>query len=158
MGLQEDIQQRSFRSEHQKLGINIIYSHHWLSQNMRTFLKGAQLTSQQYNVLRILRGSRPEAISTLQIRQRMLDKMSDSSRIVDRLVAKGLAQKQTNAQDKRLVDVEITEQGLRILAEIDEREKQMDVLLGGLSSDEAEQLNYLLDKMRSLAPELVQRA
>lgn len=153
MGLQEEIQQRSFRNEHQKLGINIIFSHHWLAQNLREFLKGAELTSQQYNVLRILRGARPQAISTLQIRQRMLDKMSDSSRIVDRLVSKGLARKETNAHDKRLVDVEISDQGLQILAEIDEREKQMDRLLSGLSQEEAQELNRLLDKMRDQAPD-----
>jgi len=119
-----------------------------LQQRIRDLLKNEGLTNQQFNVLRILRGAYPEPLSTLQIRNRMLDKMSDSSRIVDRLVKKGLAEKKPCADDKRLVDVVITELGLQTLAKIDEHERHIDESLGSLSEAEAEELSRLLDKIR----------
>ncbi len=148
MGIQEEIKQ-SFRSSHQKAAINIIFTHRWLNEIVRHFLKGEALTPQQYNVLRILRGAAPHPLSTLQIRERMLDKMSDTPRIVDRLVKKKLASKKACANDKRLVDVLISQEGLALLARIDTREKFLDEALSALSPEEAEQLSALLDKARS---------
>lgn len=148
MGIQEDIKQSKFRNAYQKAFINIIYTNNWLQQRVRDILKNEDLTNQQFNVLRILRGAYPDPISTLQIRNRMLDKMSDSSRIVDRLVKKGLAEKKPCADDKRLVDVIITDQGLQTLANIDEKESHIDDSLGSLSVEEAEELSRLLDKVR----------
>ena len=107
------------------------------------------LTPQQFNVLRILRGSHPQPLSTLQIRERMLDKMSDTSRIVDRLVLKKLVAKCTCEQDKRLVDVSITEAGLCLLKKMDAEEHQSDDIMQALSEEEAELLSNLLDKVRS---------
>ncbi|HNL66337.1 MAG TPA: MarR family transcriptional regulator, partial [Ferruginibacter sp.] len=86
--------------------------------------------------------------STMQIRERMLDKMSDTSRIVDRLVLKGLAQKNVCKNDKRLVDVSITTKGRKLLEKLDTHEKDMDATFGNLSDSEAMQLNKLLDKIR----------
>ena len=103
---------------------------------------------QQFNILRILRGS-SEPLSTLQIRERMLDKMSDTSRIVDRLIAKGWAKKNTCKTDKRLVDVSITTKGQKLLAEVDKREYQLDDIAATLTPAEALQLNKLLDKLRN---------
>lgn len=148
MGIQEEIKQSEFRNSYQKLAINIIYTHHWLVQHSLDFLKGEKLTRQQYNVLRILRGSHPEPLSTHEIRERMLDKNSDSSRIVDRLVKKGLVKKKPSSSDRRLVENAITPEGLKKLANIDAKEKEMDAALSGLSEDEADQLNDLLDKLR----------
>lgn len=148
MGIQEEIKQSKFRSPHQKVAINIIYTNNWLQQKVREFLAGEDLTNQQFNVLRILRGAHPEPLSTLQIRERMLDKMSDSSRIVDRLVKKGLAIKKNCATDKRLVDVTITQAGLDKLGIIDQRELILDQSLANLSDEEAEALSALLDKIR----------
>ena len=102
---------------------------------------------QQFNILRILRGSdRP--LSTLQIRERMLDKMSDTSRIVDRLIRKGLVKKVTCKTDKRLVDVSITEKGKKVLRKIDQQEDEMSKIVQALSETEAKTLNKLLDKVR----------
>ncbi len=148
MGLQEDIKQTSFRNNYQKAVINIIYTNGWLEQKIKSFLKAYNLTPQQYNVLRILRGSYPEPLSTLQIRERMLDKMSDSSRIVDRLVLKKWVEKQPCSHDKRLVDVLITDEGLDLLGLIDKEEKAIDNHLANLSPEEAETLNEILDKVR----------
>ncbi|MEO0897635.1 MAG: MarR family transcriptional regulator [Bacteroidota bacterium] len=106
------------------------------------------VTSQQFNVLRILRGSYPEPISTSDIRERMLDKMSDVSRIVDRLVKKNLVSRRTCKSDKRLVDVLITEKGLELLKDMDNVQIMGDQAMSNLSTEEAETLNELLDKLR----------
>lgn len=148
MGLSEDIKQSKFRNNYQKASLNIMYTSNWLSEKTRQFLMDHDLTNQQFNVLRILRGSDPQPLSTQQIRERMLDKMSDTSRIVDRLVKKGLVVKKTCKGDKRLVDVNISEKGLSVLAEIDSKEQYMFDSLGNLSSEEAKILSDLCDKIR----------
>ena len=147
MSIDKDINQRSFRNEYQKGIINLIYTYNWMNEKMKSVFDKEGITGQQYNILRILRGA-GKPISTLQIRERMLDKMSDTSRIVDRLVLKGLAQKTTCKNDKRLVDVSISAKGKKILANIDEYEKDMDAILGNLTDAEAKTLNTLLDKIR----------
>lgn len=147
MSIEKDINQRTFRNEYQKGIINLIYTYNWMNEKMKGVFDKENITGQQYNILRILRGA-GKPISTLQIRERMLDKMSDTSRIVDRLVLKGLAKKNTCKDDKRLVDVSISDDGKKILATIDQYEKDMDAILGNLSDAEAKTLNKLLDKIR----------
>ncbi|HRN57884.1 MAG TPA: MarR family transcriptional regulator, partial [Agriterribacter sp.] len=107
-----------------------------------------KITPQQFNILRILRGAYPKPISTMQIRERMLDKMSDTSRIVDRLTGKGLANKKTCLSDKRLVDIAITPKGMAVLERLDQRNEEMDALLCALQEPEVQLLNQLLDKIR----------
>lgn len=148
MGISEDIQQKNFKSMRQKAAINIFFTNNWLSERNRCFLAEENLTTQQYNVLRILRGSHPDPLSTLKIRERMLDKMSDTSRIVDRLVIKKLVEKTTCITDKRLVDISISELGLQLLAKMDQKDS-IEVHLKGLTETEAETLSKLLDKVRS---------
>ncbi len=148
VGIKEEIKQSHFRNAYQKAFLNILYTSNWLDEQVRDMLKDEGLTKQQFNVLRILRGSYPQPLSTLQIRERMLDKMSDSSRIVDRLLKKSYVSKQTCPDDKRLVDVVITEIGLEKLKQIDEKEQLVDDSLKNLSEAEAETLSNLLDKMR----------
>lgn len=103
MGIDKDIQQENFRSIYQKLSINLIFSTNWITEKIKNILQEEDITPQQYNILRILRGSK-KPLSTLQIRERMLDKMSDTSRIVERLVKKELVEKKTSNIDKRLVE------------------------------------------------------
>ena len=147
MSIEKDINQSSFRNEYQKGIINLIYTYNWMNEKMKKVFDKEDVTAQQYNILRILRGA-GKPISTLQIRERMLDKMSDTSRIVDRLVLKGLAKKNICKNDKRLVDVSISTKGKTLLEKIDEYEKDMDAILGNLSDVEAKTLNKLLDKIR----------
>ncbi len=147
MSLEEDINQQKFRNEYQKAGINIIFTFNWMNEKMRSLFEEHELTSQQFNILRILRGA-GQPLSTLQIRQRMLDKMSDTSRIVDRLIIKGLVKKTICKTDKRLVDVTITDKGKKLLSKLDEHQDEMDKVVGNLSETEAKQLNELLDKIR----------
>ena len=147
MSIEKDINQHSFRNEYQKGIINLIYTYNWMNERMKKVFDKEEITAQQYNILRILRGA-GTPISTLQIRERMLDKMSDTSRIVDRLVLKGLAKKNTCANDKRLVDVSISAKGKDLLEKIDLYEKDMDAILGNLTDADAKTLNKLLDKIR----------
>lgn len=150
MSLENDIQQTKFRNEYQKAVINLIYTFNWLTEKNKQFFEKADITSQQFNILRILRGA-GAPLSTLQIRQRMLDKMSDTSRIVDRLVKKDLVKKVICKTDRRLVDVTISEKGLSLLKELDGYNDELDSIVGNISEEEAKTLNQLLDKMRNSA-------
>jgi len=147
MSIEKDINQKSFRNEFQKSVINLIYTYNWISERSKTFLDKYDITSQQFNILRILRGA-GDPLSTLQIRQRMLDRMSDTSRIVDRLLKKGLVEKVVCKTDKRLVDVTISEKGSRLLEKLDKYQDEMDGIVKNLSEPEAQMLNTLLDKIR----------
>jgi len=148
MGIEQDINQKKFRNEHQKAVINLIYTYNWINERSKTILERGEVTSQQFNILRILRGA-GEPLSTLQIRQRMLDKMSDTSRIVDRLIVKGLVKKNTCKTDKRLVDVSITDKGKKLLEKLDKFEPEMDEILSNVSEADAKALNKILDKIRN---------
>lgn len=148
MGLEKDIQQSSFSGQNQKAVINLIYTYHWVTERIKNILLEEDITLQQYNILRILRGSDPRPLSTLMIRERMLDKMSDTSRIVDRLLLKKLVSKRLCNTDKRLVDVSITKEGKAMLQRIDERDYEMNKVMEMLNEDELITLNKLLDKLR----------
>ncbi|MES2006217.1 MAG: MarR family transcriptional regulator [Bacteroidota bacterium] len=154
MSIEKDIQQQAFRNEYQKATVNIIFSANWLNEKIKQFLDTEDITPQQYNILRILRGSK-QPLSTLQIRERMLDKMSDTSRIVERLLRKGLVEKKTCTADKRMVDVVISRKGLLLLEKLDRRNEELDSLLQSLSPEEACSLNNLLDKMREACKAVV---
>ncbi|HVG12123.1 MAG TPA: MarR family transcriptional regulator [Flavisolibacter sp.] len=149
MGIESDIHQATFKNAKQKAMINLLYSYGWVIERIKNSLANEDITHQQYNILRILRGSAPQPLSTLQIRERMLDKMSDTSRIVDRLLAKELVRKCTCPTDKRLVDVTISEKGLNMLQRIDAESDHIHQAMSNLSEDEAGQLSDLLDKLRS---------
>ncbi|HYC27933.1 MAG TPA: MarR family transcriptional regulator [Chitinophagaceae bacterium] len=148
MSLEKDISQRKFKTEHQKAMVNLIFTHNWMMERMKLFFEQADLTPQQFNIMRILRGA-GQPLSTLQIRQRMLDKMSDTSRIVDRLIKKGLAKKVICKSDRRLVDVSISEKGLKLLEKLDDTQADLDAILTNLNETDAKQLNKLLDKIRN---------
>lgn len=146
MSLEKDINQYKFRNNYQKATINIIFTSNWLQQQFKNLLEPADITTQQFNILRILRGQSP--LSTLQIRERMLDKMSDTSRLVERLIKKELLEKKSCKLDKRLVDVTITEKGLALLATLDANASELDNVIANLTEAEALQLSFLLDKAR----------
>ena len=151
MALENEINQRKFRNEYQKAILNILYTNNWLSEKIAIIFDEWEITPRQFNILRILRGE-GKPLSTLQIRQRMLDKMSDTSRIVDRLVKKGMVRKTPNAEDRRLVDVVITPRGKKLLEKIDPLENEVDKMISHLTQEEASTLNSLLDKLRNVMP------
>lgn len=149
MTIEQKIQQTKFTNPYQKLALNLIYT----CRNLEFFLnhqfKKHDLTSQQYNILRILRGSNPTPLSIQQIRERMVDKMSDTSRIVDRLLLKKLVTKKICHADNRLVEVRITAKGLKLLQKLDNVDNSLAVYLNALTEREVNQLNKLLDKINS---------
>ncbi len=148
MTIEKEINGR-FRNEYHKGLINLIYTVKLLNYEFHKSLKAHGLTEQQYNVLRILRGFRNQSpLSIGFIKQRMLDKDSDVSRIVDRLFEKGLLYRKENPNDRRQKSVEITEMGLELLHKMLVCEQKADTLLSNLSIDEVKHLNYLLDKIR----------
>jgi MarR family 2-MHQ and catechol resistance regulon transcriptional repressor len=149
MSIDQDILQSKFRNEHQKAIVNLLYTYNWVTEKSKELFASEDITPQQFNILRILRGSHPTPLSTLQIRERMLDKMSDTSRIVDRLIAKGLVKKGVCKDDRRLVDVMITEKGKKLLERLDARQDEIDNIIGNLSRKEATSLSELLDKIRA---------
>ena len=148
MSLVKDIHQTTFRNVFHKVTVNIIFTYNWIMVRSRRLFEKAALTPQQYNILRILRGA-GKPLSTLQIRQRMLDKMSDTSRIVDSLLKKELVEKVICKTDRRLVDVTISKKGMALLENLDEFNNEFDDMLKGLSEEDAGMLNRLLDKLRS---------
>lgn len=150
MSLENDIQQK-FRNESQKAILNILYTSYFIQDRMNMLFKQYDITRQQYNVLRILRGQHPGHASVNLIRDRMLDKMSDASRIVERLRLKQLVSRKGAEKDKRAVEVTITETGLQLLREMEKPVEEFEALLKNLTDDETRQLNTLLDKIRDHA-------
>lgn len=149
MKLEDELKMSKFKSEWHRASLNIIFTAYWLNDKVRDHLKPYGITAQQFNVLRILRGQHPNPISTSDIRDRMLDRMPDTSRIVDRLHNQGLLARGICKSDKRLVDVCITEAGLKLLADIDAMAgPNIENNLSGLTENEAIQLSALLDKAR----------
>lgn len=153
MSIEKDINQGRFGSEYHKASVNLLFTHNWVMEKVKEICASENLTPQQFNILRILRGSFPEPLSTMQIRQRMLDKMSDTSRIVDRLIVKGLVKKNVSLKDKRLVAVQITPEGKQVLEKMDIKQTTLDNILGNLTATEASILSDLLDKIRQIPNE-----
>ena len=140
-------QNRKFRNEHHKSVVNLILTGNWVNEQMKNLIASTGITTQQYNILRILQGS-TEPLTILQIRERMLDKMSDTSRLVDRLIQKELVVKKVNKIDKRLVDIYISAKGKRFLSSLEKIASSIDDIARNLNQKEARLLNQLLDKVK----------
>lgn len=148
MKIEEEIKGR-FRNDYHKGLINLSYTFRLLSYDFYQSLKKHGLAEPQYNVLRILRGFSAEAPLTIGfIKERMLDKNSDVSRIIDRLFEKGLVSRKEDSADRRQKSIEITSKGMDLLDKLFFCEKKADSLLANLSLKEVQQLNKLLDKIR----------
>jgi DNA-binding MarR family transcriptional regulator len=148
MSIETDIKQTKFRNAHHRMALNLLYTTNWLSNSQACLLKPYDLTPQQYNVLRILRGQYPSPVRVNDIIERMLDKMSNASRLVDKLLLKGLVKRTECPHDRRAVDVVITEAGLTILSDLDKMQESWENQLKRLSEQEADLLSELLDKLR----------
>jgi DNA-binding MarR family transcriptional regulator len=148
MLLEKEIKQTKFRNEYHKLAVNIFYTHGWLINKHNEILKSFNITSAQYNILRILRGQYPNPVPISLLKERMLDKMSDASRLVERLRTKELINRKICKEDRRRVNVLITQKGLDLLAEIDEFDVQFESNFNNLTKKEVNEMNFLLDKLR----------
>ena len=149
MRLEDEIQQSKFKNQYQKLVVNLIYSAGWMSGKNLQLMKEFDLSMQQFNILRILRGRHPEPASVKLLTERMLDKMSNASRLVEKLKQKGLVERTACPTDRRQVDIEITNKGIDVVNKASKiLEANNDDLLSTLTEAEAKQINDLLDKMR----------
>ena len=147
MKIEEEIKQQKFKTPLQKAVLNLLYTTSWMQGKQKDIFKTFGITLQQFNILRILRGQHPNSTSATEIKSRMLDKNSDVSRLLDRLLAKKVITKRVSSNDKRAADVNLTEEGLELLRAIDKKQHQIDSVLL-LSDDEALILSDLLDKSR----------
>ena len=151
MSIESDIKQVTpFRTPHHRVMVNLIYTSNWVVDSQVRILKPFKLTLQQYNVLRILRGQHPNPVKVADITERMLDKMSNASRLVDKLLAKQLVLRTECPNDRRAVDVVITDEGLALLEQMDVHQSDWYKAQGNkLTEDEATHLSQLLDRLRS---------
>lgn len=148
MKIEDEIKQKQFRNEYDKLVINLLYSGGWADAILNRRLKPYRLSMQQYNILRILRGQHPNPATVNLLKERMLDKMSNASRLVEKLRVKGLVERRVCQQDRRAVDIFVTQKGLDLLAEIDTLLESWEKQFKTLTPEEANTLNFLLDKLR----------
>jgi len=146
MSLEEEIKQEKFKSQHHKALVNIVYTANMIEQISQRFLRKYGISTQQLNVLRILREVKPNVATVTLLQRRMLDKMSNASRLVDKLLEKGLVNRVLNKNDRRKVDVKITAKGMKLLQKIDKTDYQSEFFK--LNETEAKKLNDLLDKIR----------
>lgn len=148
MKIEDEIKQKSFKSEFQKAMINIMFTSGWLEHKQTHFFKKWGISPQQYNVLRILRGQNNNPITVASIQERMMDKMSNASRLVEKLKQKNLIERKECKVDRRQVDIIITNKGINLLNEIDKNMNELEKIMKALSKDEAIELNRILDKLR----------
>ena len=144
---ESEIKQDTFINEQHRLRINLLLTSGWLKNEIKEFLDQFEITQQQFNILRILRGAKGDPLSTNDICEKMIDKMSDTSRIVDRLVGKGLVTKKPCPNDGRKVQIFISGDGKYLLSTIDTKLKNLDAIFGNLSEKEMGILNELLEKI-----------
>ena len=149
MKLEEEIKQSKFKNERQKLVLNLMFTSSWLGIRQIKFFRNYELSPQQFNVMRILRGQYPKPASINLLMDRMFDKTSNASRLVDKLELKQLVERKKCQSDKRKADVLITDKGLLLLETIDREVSNFENTMLNIEDDEAKKLNELLDKMRS---------
>lgn len=149
MSIETEIQQTKWESNRQKAVINVLYTCRVLEESSETVLKPFDLTMPQFNILRILRGQKGKPATVKLLTERMLDKSSNASRLVDKLLEKGLANRVSCPNDRRAVEVTITQAGLDLLKVVDKELKQIDALHPGFDEEDARQLSDLLDRLRA---------
>lgn len=148
MALEDEVKQSKFASEHQKASINILFTGGWLYNLNAAYLKKYGITPEQFNVLRILRGSHPHAMMLAEITSRMIDKNSNCTRLVEKLRVKGLVERTICENNRRQVDISITEKGLGLLRKMDADGQAWTEALKSITKAEAQELNRILDKLR----------
>ncbi len=149
MKIKEAIKQnKDFKNNLHEAMVNIHYTAGWLAQVNHKVVDPHNLSMQQYNVLRILRGQHPKSVTVKFIIERMLDKSSNASRLVDKLLAKGLVERTQSPEDRRRVDIKISDSGLKLLNNLASEFESINKNLN-ISEGEARTLSDLLDKMRA---------
>lgn len=148
MAIDDEIKQTVWKSPYQKAVVNTMFTSRVIEEKSARRLKPFDLTTQQFNILRIIRGQKGQPASVKLLVERMLDKSSNASRLVDKLLEKGYVQRTTCPEDRRAVEVRLTESGRSLLESVDRIIDEEDAKLVGFSADDAIQLSALLDKLR----------
>jgi DNA-binding MarR family transcriptional regulator len=146
--IEDDIQQKEFKDPYNKVIVNLLYTQSYIVSSQKVLFKPYGISPEQYNVLRILRGQNGAPTTVSSIQQRMLNKMSNASRLVDKLKSKGLVLRNECPNDRRQVDILITDQGLKVLDELQLKVETENRNFVKLDVEEVQQLNHLLNKMR----------
>lgn len=148
MDIGEEIKQKKFENEFQRAYLNLIFTSNWFQEQSKEIMKKYEITLQQFNVLRILRGKKPNSCSAGEIKKVMLDKSPDLTRLIDRLIAKDYVSRRVCPDNRRKLDIFITEKGLNLLKEMDKPIKKFYSNLNKITDEEATELSRILDKMR----------
>lgn len=148
MKLEDVLKTTRFNDEVHKATLNILYTSYWMRDNMSVAMKEIGITSEQFNILRILKGKHPEAMCVKDIAGRMIEKSSNVPRILDRLVAKDLVMRTTSKEDKRETIISLTETGMKTLQTANEALIDINNKTIGITNEEAVVLNQLLEKLR----------
>ena len=148
MKIEEALKQKKFETPQDKAWVNIIYTYNFLMDHITEVFKRYDITHQQYNVLRILRGKHPETACCSSVKEVMMDKNPDLTRLCDRLISKGFIERELNEENRRQVVLKITGEGLSLLNRVDPELKSQSEILNNLSNEESEHLSALLDKLR----------
>lgn len=148
MRLEEAIKQKEFKDPYNKAIVNLLYTQSFIVTKQSSLFKPFGLSPEQYNVLRILRGQKGSPITVSSIQDRMLNKMSNASRLVEKLKQKGMVVREECPSDRRQVDILITEKGMDVLDQLQDQMYELNRTLIQLNEEEVDQLNFLLDKLR----------
>jgi MarR family multiple gene transcriptional regulator MgrA len=148
MTIEQEIFQERFENDELKLYINLLFTASWLRERQNRFFTAFQVSPQQYNILRILKGQSPKAGNSSLLKERMIDKDVNLGRLIDKLESTGLAEKRVSEADRRQIDILITEKGLRLVDDINVYLKSEYGIISRLSAKDMHTLNNLLDKLR----------
>lgn len=148
MGIAEEIRQKEFKSAHQKAHLNVMFTSYWLIEQTKEVLKPFDITQQQFNVLKILKGRYPNSCTSNDIKEVMIDKGPDLTRMIDRLLDKGWVTREVCPENRRKLDITITKEGLSVIKKIEPKLKKQFIDQTKITSQEASELSRILDKMR----------
>ncbi len=148
MKLEQAIKSKAITNSKERAILNIFFTNNWLQANMQAYFKKYDLTIQQYNALRIIRGQLPQPATVAIIKERMMDKMSDASRITDRLEKLGFVTRVVCKDDKRRVHIHLTQKGVELMNKMDQTIVETQDLMKKLNEEELASLNIILDKIR----------
>lgn len=148
MNLEEELKVKQFRTSRQKLHLNLIFTYNWMINQMHAVFKEHGITMQQFNILRILRGQNGKPCTIQLLKNRMMDKQPDASRLVDRLAAKGLVNREISKEDRRKMDVYISDKGLKLLEQMDPHALEFENFFDAVSDEEVDRVNEILDRIR----------
>ncbi|RIJ37832.1 MarR family winged helix-turn-helix transcriptional regulator [Pontibacter oryzae] len=148
MRIEDEIHQKEFKDDYRRLLANLLFTNNWVNQQLMPFFKELGLTLQQHNVLAILRGQHPEPVCFGDIQGRMVDRNSNVTRLIDKLIEKGFVTRDICQSNRRMIEVRITPNGLKKLQEVDAKFPVLFESFHNLTREEAVLVSNLLDKLR----------